>query len=69
MRKGPCPICSEKPLHELIDLNGRPSGACQVCKDGYANLKRVFEELVAAGLSEREADRKLCLMVLGEKEE
>jgi len=59
MRKGPCPICSKKPLHELIDLKGRIVGACATCIEVIKNLKRVYQALLDAGLSEQEADRKM----------
>lgn len=63
MRKGPCPICSKKPLNELIDLQGRPTGACQECLDGFRNLKRVYHSLLEMGLSEKDADRKMAQLL------
>jgi len=61
---GPCPICSKRPLSELIDLKGRIR-ACPSCMEGYRNLKRVYDELLGLGLSETEADKKICAMLEG----
>lgn len=58
----PCPVCSKKPLSELIGLDGSIR-ACQACKDKFTQFKRVYEELLKTGLSEKEADRRMSEML------